>query len=146
MTRKARVPRWLKTILITMVAAFAIYLIVFMVSNSGSTVVPEAEGKELVAATSEVAELRAEHGEEHLRVLALAQHRVYDRDLIAELYPTADRDEVTCVIVATAGDDGYVFLQGEDFAILRIETLAAFAERTDDVDPELLARFWLSLA
>jgi len=143
MTTKSRVPRWLKTILITGGVVFVVLVILLDLTSVTEV---EAEGKQLVAATSEVAELRAAHGEEHLRILALAQHRVNDRDLIAELYPNADRDEVTCVIVATAGDDGYVFLQGEAFEILRTETLSVFARRTGDVDPELLARFWLSLA
>ena len=122
----------------------ALVAMLALCSNAG--VIEEEEGKALVAATTEVRGLVAAHGDEHVRILALAQHQVHDRDIIAELYPGPDREEVTCVIVATAGDDGFVFLQGEDFRILRSETLDAFTRRTADVDAGLMARFWLSLA
>ncbi len=131
---------------LTLALVLGAFIGLLALCSNGSTVIPEAEGKALVARTAEVRGLAAEHSDEHLRILALAQHRVHDRDLIAVLYPTAARDNVTCVIVATAGDDGYVFLQGEDFRILRTETLEAFTQRTADVDAGLMARFWLSLA
>lgn len=108
-------------------------------------VIVEDAGKKNAAATAEVRALIARHGEDGVRIRALARHRVQDLDLIAPLYPRIERGTIGCIIVVTAGDDGFVFVEDADLEIIYTETLAAFIDRTRSVDPDVVARFYLSL-
>ncbi len=63
---------------------------------------------------------------------------------IEQIYPSLAHD-TGCVIVAHAGDEGYVYRQDKELNIVGRETLAEFMERTKDIDRGVMAKFYLSL-
>jgi hypothetical protein len=114
-------------------------------SSTDSGDVLEEEGKVNAAATATVKSLAQRYGDD-LRILALERHRVEDYDLIGEIFPEFPRGTIGCIIVARAGNQGAVFVEDPQLEIIHEESLDTFIERTRDLDPKLLAAFYLSLA
>jgi len=108
-------------------------------------VVEENEGKKKVSDTPEVQALAEKYGGwEHVHIGALDIDLVRHTAFIEKIYPNLAKD-TGCIIIAHAGDEGYVYREDKNLNIAYQETLAEFMERTKDFDPEYMAKFYLSL-
>jgi hypothetical protein len=104
----------------------------------------ENEGKIKVSNTPEVRALAEKYGWEHVHIKALDIDLVRHTAFIEEIYPNLAED-TGCIIIAHAGDKGYVYREDKSLNIAYQETLAEFMERTKDFDSEFMSKFYLSL-
>jgi hypothetical protein len=59
--------------------------------------------------------------------------------------PDWDPKITGCVIVVYAGGEGFVYQEDKDLNVISTETLAEFLKKTEQVPPETMYRFFLSL-
>ncbi|MEK7061726.1 MAG: hypothetical protein AAB957_00490 [Patescibacteria group bacterium] len=107
--------------------------------------VEEDEGKKKVSDTPEVQALAKKYGGwEHVHIGALDIDLVRHTAFIEKIYPNLAKD-TGCIIIAHAGDEGYVYREDKNLNIAYQETLAEFMKRTKDFDTEFMVKFYLSL-
>lgn len=105
----------------------------------------EDEGKKKVSDTPEVTALAEKYGGwEHVHIKALDIDLVRHTAFIEKIYPHL-ADDTGCIIIAHAGDEGYVYREDKNLNIAYQETLTEFMERTKDIDSEFMSKFYLSL-
>ena len=108
-------------------------------------VIDEDEGKKKVSDTPEVQALAKKYGGwEHVHIGALDIDLVRHTAFIEKIYPNLAKD-TGCIIIAHAGDEGYVYREDKNLNIAYQETLAEFMKRTKDFDTEFMVKFYLSL-
>lgn len=104
----------------------------------------EDEGKIKVSDTPEVQELAKKYGWSRVHIKALEIELVKHTAFIEKMYPNLAKD-TGCIIIAHAGDEGYVYREDKNLNIVYQETLAEFMERTKDIDNAYMSKFYLSL-
>ena len=108
-------------------------------------IIIENEGKINVSNTPEVQALAKKYGGwEHVHIGALDIDLVRHTAFIEKIYPNLAED-TGCIIIAHAGDEGYVYRQDKNLNIAFQETLVEFTERTKNIDTEFMSKFYLSL-
>lgn len=110
----------------------------------GMCVIIEDKGKVKVSERPEVKALIQKYGKNHVHIKALDIDLVRHTAFIEKIYPSL-ADETGCIIIAHAGDEGYVYREDKKLNIAYQETLTEFMERTKDIDDEYMAKFYLSL-
>src|SRR3989344_371705 len=104
----------------------------------------ENEGKKIVAATPEIKALATKYGWAHVHISALDIDLIKDIEVIRKLNPNF-KEETGCIIVAHAGEEGYVYQENKDLQIIYKEPLKEFLERTQNVDSATMSKFYISL-
>jgi len=104
----------------------------------------EEEGKIKVLQTPEVQALVQKYGRQHVHIGALDIDLIRHTAFIEKIYPSL-AENTGCIIIAHAGNEGYVYREDKNLNIAYQETLAEFIGRTKDFDPGFLAMFYLSL-
>lgn len=94
--------------------------------------------------TPEVQALIQKYGRNHVHVKALDIKLVEDIEFIRSIHPHF-KEETGCIIVAHAGEEGYVYQEDKELNIIYKETIQEFLEKTRNVDSQIMAKFYLSL-
>ena len=126
-----------------------IALVVFLSSDNNPLKednggVPEDAGKETATRTEEYRLLVEKHGTEAVSLEALELRLVRYLEFIRQVDPNF-REQTGCIIVARAGDDGYIFQEDEDLNVIYTQTLEEFESKTAATDHAVRERFWSSL-
>lgn len=106
--------------------------------------IPEDKGKAIVREKTEVQMLIREHGKNRVHIEALEIELVQHTEFIEQIYPNVAKD-TGCIIIAHAGNEGYVYREDKQLNVVYQETLAEFLERTKSIDPTVMSKFYLSL-
>lgn len=106
--------------------------------------VPEDKGKVTASKTKEAIALMKKYGRENVIYKALEIHLAHDHAYLKQLNPHF-RDEVGCIIVVQAGNEGYVMQEEKSLKVVRIETLDQFQENTNQATPAVLQQFYNAL-
>ncbi|MEK7534506.1 MAG: hypothetical protein AAB600_04160 [Patescibacteria group bacterium] len=136
--------------LIALIASIVLYVAsVFAYSVlpcdwGGRCVVIEDKGKVNVSNTPEVQALIQKYGKNHVHIKALDINVVQDIQFVKKIHPKF-KEQTGCIIVAHAGDEGYVYQEDKQLNIIYRETIQEFMKKTKNVDPEVMAKFYLSL-
>ena len=107
-------------------------------------VVIENEGKIKVSNMPEVQALATKYGWEHVHIKALDIELVKDIEFIKQIHPNF-KEQTGCIIVVHAGDEGFVYQEDKELNIIYQEALSEFMQKTRDVSPEIMSKFYLSL-
>ena len=110
----------------------------------GPCIIIEDKGKIKVSERPEVKTLVQKYGKDHVHIKALDIELVKHTAFIERIYPNLSED-TGCIIIAHAGDEGYVYREDKKLNIAYQETLAEFMERTKNIDFEFMSKFYLSL-
>ena len=103
----------------------------------------EEQGKIDVAKRPEVIALAEKYGWDKVYISALDIKLATDIEFIKQIRPDFE-DKTGCIIIVMAGDEGFIYQEDEDLNVIYSETIQEFIEKTKDVDPEIMARFYLS--
>ena len=104
----------------------------------------EDKGKVTASKTPEIRALMGKYGRENLTFQALEIHLAHDTEYVKKLYPSY-HGHIGCIIVVTAGDEGYVMFERENLEVEYAQTLEEFKQATASVPPEILDQFYASL-
>lgn len=110
----------------------------------GPCIIIEDKGKIKVSERPEVKALVQKYGKNHVHIEALEIELVKHTAFIEKIYPNLAED-TGCIIIAHAGDEGYVYREDKKLNIAYQETLAEFMERTKNINSEFMSKFYLSL-
>lgn len=110
----------------------------------GLCIVIEDKGKINVSHAPEVKALIYKYGKNHVHIMALDIDLIKDINFIKQINPSF-KEQTGCIIVVHAGDEGYVYQEDKELNIIYRETIQEFMEKTKNVDPQIMAKFYLSL-
>jgi len=113
-------------------------------STGYGCIIIEDKGKVTAAKTKEALALMKKYGRENVSIKALEIHLAHDQSYIKSLNPSY-KDEIGCIIVVKAGNEGYVMYEEKNLRVVYIETLEEFRENTKNANSELVEQFYNSL-
>lgn len=104
----------------------------------------EDKGKVTASKTPEIRDLMKKYGREKLTFQALDIALAHDMEYVKTLYPSY-QGHIGCIIVVTAGNEGYVMFERENLEVEYIQTLEEFKQATATAPSEILDQFYASL-
>ncbi len=105
----------------------------------------EDKGKVTAAKTKESLALMKKYGREKVTYKALQIHLAHDTEFLTALNPNYKGGYVGCVIVVTAGDEGYVMYEEKSLRVVSAIPLAQFKQDIQNSDPAIVEKFYASL-